>query len=113
MTDANPAADEILEEKPSSKQLEENLKSRPTWVRFLFMAVFAIAFYLAAIVGTFVVVIGFLFRLFTGETNEKLRDAGQVLATYVYDIARYLTYNTDTRPFPFDSDLRQGDQPVE
>ncbi|MEJ2140219.1 MAG: DUF4389 domain-containing protein [Gammaproteobacteria bacterium] len=26
------------------------------------------------------------------------------MATYTYQIIRYLTFNTDERPFPFDSD---------
>jgi hypothetical protein len=105
MTDANPAANQAFEGRPDKSKFEENLKSRPTWLRLLFMVFFAIAFNVAALVGTLIVVTGFLFVLLTGEPNQKLKRAGQVLATYLGDIVSYLTYNTDTRPFPFDTDL--------
>ncbi len=41
--------------------------------------------------------------LFTGRVNPELRDVGQSLASYIYENIRYLTYNTETRPFPFGS----------
>ena len=109
MTDANPAADQAFEGQPDKSKLEENLKSRPTWVRLLFMVFFAIAFNVAALVGTLIVVTGFVFVLLTGEPNQKLKRAGQVLAAYLADIVNYLTYNTDTRPFPFDTDLDKNE----
>ena len=105
MTDANPAADQAFERQPDKSKIEENLKSRPTWLRLLFMIFFAIVFNVAALIGALIVVTGFLFVLLTGEPNKKLKRAGQVLAIYLADIVSYLTYNTDTRPFPFDTDL--------
>ncbi len=105
MTDANPAADQVFDSQDSQNGIEKNLKSKPTWLRFLFMVFFMIAFNVAAMVGLLVVVTGFVIVLFTGEPNDKLRKAGQVIATFLSDIVRYLTYNTETKPFPFDSDL--------
>jgi hypothetical protein len=52
-------------------------------------------------VGSAVVVLGFLWLLFTGEVNRELRQVGQALATYLFQITRYLTLNTDDKPFPF------------
>jgi hypothetical protein len=52
-------------------------------------------------VGSVVVVLGFLWVLFKGEVNEDLREIGQSLARYVFEIVRYLTFNTDEKPFPF------------
>jgi len=46
--------------------------------------------------------------LFTAETNKALEQLGQSLATYTYQIVRYLTYNTEERPFPFDLDWPDG-----
>ena len=57
--------------------------------------------WLASLVGMVVVVLGFLMVLFTGRVNPELRDVGQSLARYIYENIRYLTYNTDDRPFPF------------
>ena len=59
---------------------------------------------LAGLVGCFVVVVGFCWVLFTGETNRQLQQVGQSIASYLYEIVRYLTFNTDDKPFPFGGD---------
>ena len=102
MTDNNPPADHMFgDSKASGKPIEENLKSKATWTRFLFMVICSILVWLASIVGAVVVVLGFLMVLFTGEVNRELRGIGQSLADYIYENIRYLTFNTDERPFPF------------
>ena len=102
MSDNNPPADHAFaDSKGSGKAIEDNLKSKATWTRFLFMVVCSILVWLASIVGGVVVVLGFLMVLFTGEVNRELRGVGQSLATYIYENIRYLTFNTDDRPFPF------------
>lgn len=102
MSDTNPPADHaFVEEKESGKAMEENLKSRATWTRFLFMVLSYILVSLAGMVGSVVVVLGFLMVLFTGEVNRELRGVGQSIAAYIYENVRYLTFNTDERPFPF------------
>lgn len=105
MSETNPPADQVFEDnKDSGKPIEENLKSRATWTRFLFMVICSILVWLASIVGAVVVVLGFLMVLFTGEVNRELRGVGQSLATYIYENIRFLTFNTDDRPFPFGGD---------
>ena len=102
MSNTHPPADHVFEEDTySGKPIEENLKSKATWTRFLYMAICGILVWLASIVGAVVVVLGFLMVLFTGEVNRELREIGQSLATYIYDNIRYLTFNTEDRPFPF------------
>ncbi len=102
MSDNNPPADHsfVDDEKPE-KPLERNLKSRATWTRFLYMVLASIMVSLAGLVGSVVVVLGFLMVLFTGEVNRELRDVGQSIAAYIYENIRFLTFNTDDRPFPF------------
>lgn len=104
MTDANPAADQAFESQRENGKFEKNLKSKRTWLRFLFMVFFAIAFNVAAIVGSLIVVTGFLVVLVTGRPNENLKRTGALLATFLADIVSYLTYNTDSKPFPFNAD---------
>jgi len=84
--------------------LEENVKSRSTWLRLFFMVVLALIYGVSRIVVGAVVVIQFFWVLFTAETNDDLKRFGQQLATYTYQIVRYLTFNTEERPFPFDLD---------
>ena len=102
MSENNPPADQIFQgEKGSGTPVEEHIKSRATWTRLLFMVIAYVLVSLAGLVGSVVVVLGFLMVLFTGEVNRELRDVGQSLARYIYENVRYLTFNTDERPFPF------------
>jgi Domain of unknown function (DUF4389) len=86
------------------RPLEENLKARSTWMRLLFMIVMTVCYAVARLVIGVVVVLQFLHVLFTGETNPRLKDLGLSLARYDYQIVEYLTFNTETRPFPFDAE---------
>ena len=88
----------------SSRPIEEHLKARSTWVRLVFMIVMSVCYAVARLVVGVVVVLQFLHVLFTGQTNPRLKDLGLSLARYVYQIVEYLTFNTETRPFPFDAE---------
>lgn len=104
MSDTNPPADHaFVDEKNPRTPIEENLKSRATWTRFLFMVISFVLISLASIVGSVIVVFGFLWLLFKGEVNRELRGVGQSLAAYIYENIRYLTLNTNEKPFPFGS----------
>jgi hypothetical protein len=90
------------EPEPPPRPIEEHLKSRSTWLRLIFMIVFAVFFEVTRLVIGVVVVVQFLHVLLTGERNARLKDFGQSLAAYAYQVVRYLTFNTEERPFPFD-----------
>ena len=94
---------------PNASALEDNIKSRSTWLRLAFMVVFAILDGLTPAVIFAVVVLQFFWVLFTSEPNEKLTAFGHSLAQYTREINDYLTYYTEERPFPFDRDWPQGD----
>lgn len=98
-----PAADDSVEVE-TVKGLEENVKSRSTWLRLVFIIVFCALYSVSRIVLFVVVVAQFLWLLFTADPNAKLQQFGQSLATYSYQIVRYLTFNSDAKPFPFDYD---------
>jgi hypothetical protein len=99
-----PGDDQDPEDRPVSGAFEDHIKSRTTWLRLVFMIIFVFLYGVSRIVVGVVVVLQFFWVLFTGETNERLKTLGQSLATYTYQVVRYLTYNTDSRPFPFDDD---------
>ena len=63
---------------------------------------------IASFVATFVVVFGFLWLLVTGEVNRQIQQAWQSLASYIYQIVRYLTFNSDDRPFPLGEEWPPG-----
>ena len=109
MSDQNPPVDHtFVDDSGNDKPIEENLKSKATWTRLLFMVISYILISIASFVGTFVVVLGFLWLLITGEVNPQIRQVGQSIAAYVYEIVRYLTFNTDQRPFPLGGDWPSG-----
>ncbi len=89
-------------------QLEQNLKRRATWIRLLFMAVFVAIYMLTRIIFGAVVVFQFLWVLFTAETNKQLTGLGQSLATYTYQVMRYLSFNSEDKPFPFNAEWPTG-----
>jgi hypothetical protein len=104
----NPTVDQVSSESVESSKVEENVKSRTTWLRLLFMAIYGVVAWLAGMVGLVIVVLGFFWVLFTGEVNRELRQIGQAIASYIYEIIRYLTFNTDDKPFPFGGEWPSG-----
>lgn len=85
----------------SEKQDEKPYKNKNVWFRGLFMLLFIFLMGVAKFVTLVVVVLQFLAVLFSGETNANLLQFGKSLSVYQYQIALYLTYNSDIRPFPF------------
>lgn len=85
-----------------SEELKSNLTSSKHWLRLLFMVLFAVILYVAAIVMSFLVALQFLFSLISGRDNRNLRGFGQSLALYIHQTLRFLTYNSEQKPFPFD-----------
>ena len=82
---------------------KKNLTNPTTWMRLVYIILFVIAFYVAMFVLVAVVVVQFLFKLITGESNEHLRGLGRSLGTYTYEIIAFVTFHTDEMPFPFAS----------
>jgi hypothetical protein len=39
--------------------------------------------------------------LLTGQINQNLLPFGQGLSTFLYQVLRFLTFNTEEKPFPF------------
>ena len=112
MSNQNPPADHVIvDDDAPGVPIEENIKSRSTWLRLVFMLVFYAIATLTSAVASVVVVLGFLWVLFTGEKNRQLQQAGQAVADYLYEIVRYLTFNTDEKPFPFGREFPAAETP--
>jgi len=98
--DNSPADDAYVDDNKSGVRLQQNLKSGATWMRGLFMLISSVLASVAFFAGSVIVVLGFFWVLITGEVNQQIKEAGQSIAAYLYNIARYLTFNTDEKPFP-------------
>lgn len=82
-------------------ELRQNMTASETWLRGLFMLLFVFLLMVARVVTGAVLVIQFLFTVFTGHCNDNLREFGANLAMYVYQALLFVTYNSESKPFPF------------
>ena len=91
--------------------MDEAVKARLTrrsiWTRAVFMLIFLVAYSVAEVVLGIVVIIQFLMVLFTGTANANLLRLGNNLSTYIAEVLRFMSFNTETQGFPF------GDWPDE
>ena len=85
----------------SDTEIKKNIKAGDTWLRGFFILVFAVIWGVAEIVLAALVTFQFISMLLTGGTNKRLLEFSRALCTYIYEIARYLTFNEDQRPYPF------------
>jgi hypothetical protein len=81
--------------------VSDHIKSRSTWLRLIFMLLFAVIFYVAEMVLFAVAALQFLWKLFTGAVNARLTAFGANLAQFIRDIVLFQTFNTEQMPFPF------------
>ena len=83
------------------QQLKSNLTSSKHWIRLVYMLLFAFFLYLASFVVGILVIVQFLFALITGVDNRKLRELGGSLTIYIKRVLLFLTFNSESKPFPF------------
>ena len=84
-----------------SDDLKQNIKTKSTWMRGLYMLLFTIFACIAEVLLFVVIVFQFILKLLTGNTNERLRKLGQGMTTYIYQIFQFLSFNSDDHPYPF------------
>ncbi|MFT5720623.1 MAG: hypothetical protein ACI9W6_000923 [Motiliproteus sp.] len=70
------------------------------WMRGLWMLIFGVCLWVARFVLLAIALFQFLNVLFSGSTNQKLLKLGLSLSSYQFEIMRYLTYNSEAKPFP-------------
>jgi hypothetical protein len=83
------------------ESVRNNLTSPGIWTRLLYMVLFAIIFSLAEFIFACTVVFQFFAVLLTGHANEPVLKFGNNLSSYLYQVVRYQTFNSEERPFPF------------
>ena len=90
----------------------ENLREPSAWARVVFMLGFSLVLYMVIIPLTLLLTLTqALFSVFNGEDNDNLRHFGASLLAYISQVVRFLTFNSDERPFPFSDfpeDQREG-----
>ena len=79
-----------------------HVKNITTWVRLAYMVLFSVLLMAGRSVISLIVLAQFLLVLVTGKDNDNLRNLGQGLGKWVYQTIMFLTFNAESKPFPFD-----------
>jgi hypothetical protein len=85
----------------NEEDLKRHVKDKDTWLRFVYLVVFGIAFYLSILLTFATSIFQFLAKLFSGASFDGLAEFGDNLASYQGQVTRYLTFASDDKPFPF------------
>lgn len=93
--------DQIQTTPDPANPVSTNAASSSIWKRLVFMIAFAFIWSISRFVVGAIIVIQFFVVLSTGEANSALRSLGNQLAIYTLQLIRFLTFNTDEKPFPF------------
>lgn len=81
--------------------IKDNVTNVNQWTRILYMLLFGVILYLVMMVLWAIVVIQAIFALLTGSPNSEIVRFSGNLVTYLRQIASFLTYNDEKKPYPF------------
>ncbi len=90
-------------EQPQQAPEPEQDEKASVWVRGLYMLLFAVIAHIAELVIALVMLVQFILKSATDKTNENLLSFGDQMGRYVLEIVRFLTFNTEEKPFPFNA----------
>lgn len=76
-------------------------EKQAVWLRALYMLLMAMIFQVAGTLLFIIAVIQFVLAAVNDAPNTRLRSFGQSLATYLAQIAAYLSFASEKIPFPF------------
>ena len=83
------------------EEIKQRLQKTETQMRALYMLFFVFVYGFAEFLVILVMLFQFFSLVLSGNPNIQLLKFGQNLATYVYQIVIFLTFNSEQRPFPF------------
>ena len=84
-----------------NEALKTRLTKGETWMRLIYMLLFAIIVNIAELVVAVIAVVQFVSKLFAGQINQQLAEFGEELSLYFRAIIAFLTFRTEDKPFPF------------
>jgi hypothetical protein len=82
-------------------------------IRLLYTLLYIVVFEIIKLIVQIIVVFQYVFLFITLDYNTPVRQFANRLATYTYDVIRYLTLNMNPRPFPFNDFPEPLEEPVE
>lgn len=81
--------------------LKNNLTSEAFWLRLVFMLLSLVLVEVAASILVLLVMAQFLYRLFNNVSHPKILEFSNSLGLFILQSYRFLSYQTETKPFPF------------
>jgi hypothetical protein len=78
-----------------------NITRRSTWIRLIYMSLFVAIFGITELVLIVIVAVQFAFKLVVGKEIGRLAEFGADFGDYFRAIVLFLTYHTETMPYPF------------
>jgi cytoskeletal protein RodZ len=102
--DAIEVEAEVVE--PNSTNKNESIKKEKgdhseIFSRIFYTVLFCFIGWVTLWVFTFVVLIQFGFLLITGQVNKNLKGFNKEIGLFLYDMIKYLSFQSDIKPFPF------------
>ncbi len=92
---------ETTQKTEDSTQDKKNENNPEVFNRIFYTILFAIIGWMSLWVFAFVVLIQFGFLLITGQVNKNLKGFNQEVGLFLYDMIKYLSFQTNEKPFPF------------
>lgn len=83
------------------KNLKEKILVKEKWIRGLLILLFMAIKYMVSFLIYIIALFQFVTDLLFGHLNSKLLDFSKKLNIYMLQISNFLTFNSDTKPFPF------------
>jgi hypothetical protein len=92
--------DVVVETKVTETKTKKD-KNTEVFSRIFYTFLFSIIGWMTLWVFCFVVFIQFGFLLVTGQVNSNLKGFNTEVGLFLYDLIKYLSFQTDKKPFPF------------
>lgn len=83
-----------------AEDVKKNLQKSSTWLRGFYMLLFIVFYGIAETIALVIAIVQFGHQLIGQPSNQRLLTFGQSLATYMYEVVQFLTYNDEKKPFP-------------
>ena len=84
-----------------AQQPSNSTADHGAWIRLLYMLLFVLIANIVEVIVLVTMIVQFIMQVSTGNANQRLQTLGRQLGAYIQAIIGFLTYRTDTIPYPF------------
>ena len=97
--------DKEVQQEPSviSDEAMSNIKDSSTWIDALLVVVYLLVISYSIFLLWIIAFAQFIFKLITKKPNKNLGDLTNVFQKFINQIIDFVTFETEERPYPFNS----------